>query len=119
MSKGGATNSKVGGGQCIGMWVGQYRKNTDIWKRWGYMTPPPCFYGGVASVYERFKAVWTHEGSIRVTTLSRRKLRQESEAHINVNGEKESGPWGQNEWTWRMVRIMEMGKIKGREDYAR
>jgi len=49
--KGGAMNLKVGGGQCIGRWgVGQYSKNTYIWKRWR-LHDPPTSHGGAAAAY--------------------------------------------------------------------
>jgi len=48
-TKGAATNLKVGG-QCIGMWGAVNIVETPKFeKRWGYMTPPPSSYGGVAT----------------------------------------------------------------------
>jgi len=38
--EGGGVNGLEGGGQ--------YSKNTNIWKRWGCMTPPPSSYNGAA-----------------------------------------------------------------------
>jgi len=48
-NKGGATNSEIGGGQCIVRWGGggQYRKNNKTWKRW-WVLDPYSSYGGAA-----------------------------------------------------------------------